>query len=562
MPCPMQLASGVQMVRAACAWCETELMQLAQGDGVGFGDGGEAVKRLQRHLQAFGMNVELGEWKARDATFHESADLVKGTWGAPTTRAVRMFGLHPAVGWEPTRVIETDGRSVTPALALKIREWCCRGTVSPQNYWEMKDLRIVDGDCDAAGAGDDPTRQTVLHDFVVQIERDLMATGFAVHDDARCGCGLKASHKPRGVYASVPENDNGQHEDRRLGDLPYLIRKFQRQAEWLWRMKRDGTHLDDAVAGDPSVYGGGRTGQVDPLTARVLRAWVTGDLHMVVNKFSLEELHWPPESGEPILNAGGKRPRPARLRRDAYEVWLRAAKEIHHLNATIAGPYASSARGWERGKPAAPVATAADGWHFAGLAVDLSKMLQLRDATITRDTPHGLEMDGDRFRLWCYVVPQPPAPGSPTEDYDRGATVQYRNRNLRAKVDRTHPLRVLKSGAPVDPHPLFFVATRRKPSAPPAKTFREVTARAGWYVDVTKIMESHGLLRVPRREGWLTNHKAWQWWHYRYQPELPPGATGGVTFGDYLQLCGVHEYRLRNVRRGWSTHEDIEQAPT
>ena len=56
----------------------------------------------------------------------------------------------------------------------------------------------------------------------------------------------------------------------------------------------------------------------------------------------------------------------------------------------------------------------------------------------------------------------------------------------------------------------------------------------------------------------LTNDKGWESWHYQYEPGNPPGATGDPTFGEYLQLFGVHEARLRAV--GWSAHEDIDHA--
>jgi hypothetical protein len=37
--------------------------------------------------------------------------------------------------------------------------------------------------------------------------------------------------------------------------------------------------------------------------------------------------------------------------------------------------------------------------------------------------------------------------------------------------------------------------------------------------------------------------------------------TSDFNFGDYLQMIGVHEYRLRHVGDGWPAHEDIEHTP-
>jgi len=84
----------------------------------------------------------------------------------------------------------------------------------------------------------------------------------------------------------------------------------------------------------------------------------------------------------------------------------------------------------------------------------------------------------------------------------------------------------------------------------------DVTAKEGWYVDVTAILEAEGLKRINRRGSWLTDPEGWEWWHYQYEPALPPGAADPPTFGEYLQLYGVHEALLRAV--DWSRHEDIE----
>ena len=68
-------------------------------------------------------------------------------------------------------------------------------------------------------------------------------------------------------------------------------------------------------------------------------------------------------------------------------------------------------------------------------------------------------------------------------------------------------------------------------------------------------------MRIRRHSNWLTEPKAWEWWHYQYDPPLPPGVTD-LNFAEYLQLVGVHEYQLRNVADdGWPAHEDVDHAP-
>lgn len=556
----LALAPAAADAAATCDWCDNHLGPLVTAGRLKRDATGDDVKKLHEHLKKFGMSVELGEWKDKDAKFHDSPEVSQGKWGAATTRAVRMFGLHPVVGAESARVIRGDGKALTADLVPKLQDWCKRKVVSPQHYWEVRDLQIKDGDLDAAGAHADPAKQTVLHDFIVQIEKDLMATGFAVHSDSICGLG--ASHKPKGVFKSAASvDDDGDsatppvHPDKQLTDLVYLTKKFQRQAQWLWRMKKDGTHLPNAAAGDATVYGGSSTGEVNELTAKVLHEWATKDLHMVIKKFPLVDLHWPPVGGRAIANAPSTTA--AHLREDAYAAWVAAAKDISRLNATIQGPYASSPRGWKGGRPRDDSGSPFS-WHYSGLAFDLSQALQMGDGTISPRSPYGLQKDGRKFVLWCWVDPQPDKPANPRDDYKATDLRQYRNRNIKAKHDRGDARIFSKPELPADPTPLYF-ATSRKNSA--GTDVVDVTAREGWYVNVTAILESYGLKRIVRHEhNWLTNPRAWEWWHYQFEPDPPPGSVGTTTFGEYLQIHGVHEYLLRHVERGWPNHEDIEHS--
>jgi len=68
-------------------------------------------------------------------------------------------------------------------------------------------------------------------------------------------------------------------------------------------------------------------------------------------------------------------------------------------------------------------------------------------------------------------------------------------------------------------------------------------------------------MRIPRHSDWHNNAKAWEWWHYQFQPPKPGWLRDDFNFGDCFQMIGVHEFRLRNVGDGWSAHEDIEIAP-
>jgi hypothetical protein len=655
-PQPAQASSP----SASCDWCQLKLPEL--GTKLKSGSSGDDVKKLQQHLKDFGMKVELSDYK--DGKWQDSDDLSKGSWGTPTTRAVRMFGRHPHVADEDELVFGTTGAAASANLVKKVQIWCAKKTKSPENYWEYKTLSIQTGDRDALGSKDHPEQQTVQHDLIAQIERDLGKTGFAVHDDGLCG--LKKALVPKGEYLSVPKNSEGQSPDPHLGDLPHLVAKFQRQARWLWRMKSDGTAADDAKPDDDSSYTGDVTGIFDPATAKVLHHWATSDLHMVFKKFELTDLHWPPDSSTAIDNTDGGN---ARLRKDAADAWLVAAKAIAKVGGTIGGTYASSPRPWKNGKPTGGSgASSAFSWHYSGLAVDLDQAFHSADGTVSDKFRYAVEPDGNWFRIWCRVKDQPKAPDDLTQD-SADPTLQYRNRNVKTKYMRGAPASgaapgagsstpaggdapaaagsstpaggaapggnaagapgagatpaggggggasgpaggaapggnaagapgagaspaggggggasgpaggaapgatsgagspaaasgpagsMLKKGdAPFDPSPLYVVTHDVNQAGTHVV---RVTAPEGWYVNVTALLEASGLKRIRRHDDWLTNAKAWEWWHYQFAPPLPPGATA-LTFSDYLQLIGVHEYQLRSTSGGWPAHEDVDHAP-
>ena len=183
------------------------------------------------------------------------------------------------------------------------------------------------------------------------------------------------------------------------------------------------------------------------------------------------------------------------------------------------------------------------------------------DATISERGRYGLEEEALPsspkdfwFRIWCWVVPQPAAPAAVADD-EAKAFVKYRNRNIKYKHVRGTPNESRVADAPTAASTLYFTTKKNNAAGSGAV---EVTAREGWYVDISAIFEKHGWRRIKRHKDWLTNWKGWEFWHYQYVPGNPPGATGEPTLGEYLQIFGVHEARLRAV--GWSAHEDIDHA--
>ncbi|ADO68001.1 peptidoglycan-binding domain-containing protein [Stigmatella aurantiaca] len=542
------------IVPAAC-WCGQRLAELLGQrqleSTLKVSARGEDVRALQEHLIRFGFEVELMK-APRVGKAAPSDDQRLCIWGNYTTRAVRMFALHPGVGSKPEKVLPADGKKLTQALVEKLQDWCRRGTRSPQNYWEFPHLKL-DGKSqliDAYGEDMGHGPQSAWHHHIRQIQEDLAQVGFGVHADALCD--LKIAARPSGKYVANVQND------KQLTDLAYLVRKFQRQSKWLWRMNAEGKHLADAdPAQDNTVYRREEnSGIMDQETALVLRAWVEKKLHMVVNKFELKELHWPPDSTTVIPSEGG----PAKLRKDAYEAWFKAATEIHRLGGYLGKTFASSPRGYRAGKLSHVKGNSPFSWHYSALGIDIDQAATSWDGTINPKTGvrFVLEEDGDKFRVWCYADPQPPAPQDSSDD-KKDPYLQYRNRNIATKSES--PGRVIKAEGAVEASPLLH-------QCGPKADFAQVAAPAGWYVDISGVMEKHGMHRISRKTHWKVNSKSWEWWHYEFHPD-PPLAWGAesaadkaaLSFGDYLQLYGVHEYKLRNVADGWIDHRDIEHIP-
>ncbi|MDC0712041.1 peptidoglycan-binding domain-containing protein [Stigmatella sp. ncwal1] len=513
------------IVPTAC-WCGqrlTELLGQRQLEStLKVSARGEDVRALQEHLIRFGFELELMK-APRVGKAGPSDDQRLCIWGNYTTRAVRMFALHPGAGSKPEKILPADGKKLTQALVEKLQDWCQKGTRSPQNYWEFPHLKL-DGKAqliDAFGEDQGHGPQSAWHHHIRQIQEDLARVGFGVHSDALCD--LKTAARPSGKYVANVQND------KQLTDLAYLVRKFQRQSKWLWRMDAEGKHLADAdLDKDSTVYRQEQnSGIMDQETALVLHAWVEKKLHMVMNKFELKELHWPPDSTTVIPSEGG----PAKLRQDAYDAWFEAATEIHRLGGYLGKTFASSPRGYRAGKLSHIKGNSPFSWHYSALGIDIDQAATSWDGTINPKTGvrFVLENDGAKFRVWCYA-------------------------------DSVSPGRVIKAESTVDTSPLFHQCGAKA-------EFAQVAAPVGWYVDISGVMEKHGMHRIPRKPNWKVNPKSWEWWHYEFHPLPPlswPNKRGAkplpLYFGDYLQLYGVHEYTLRNIADGWIDHKDIEHV--
>jgi hypothetical protein len=567
MTLPSIIASAVagaptlKSATVALCWCESTLAELVANGTIGarmkHGATGDDVALLHEHLKRFGFETELTDHSKPAKPV--ATDIDGKSWGKRTDRAVRMFGLHPQVDAETEIVVKADGQSLTAPLVSKIALWCRNKVQSPANYWEFKGLNLdaKTQAVDAFGAdADSKAVQSAWHHHVRQVQEDFARTGFSMHDSSECKalCEISKAAVIDGHFRQVPANATDDIA-KNLRDLAYLTAKLQRQAGWLWRMDKAGKHLPDAAAGDATHYSGTADGVMNQETAKVLHAWAENGLHVVMKKFELMDLHWPPESATRLVNSPTTAS--AQLRRDAYDQWLVAAKSIHAKGATIEGPYASTPRGWKGGKGKAGGGSSQYSWHYSALGFDLNQAPAPGDTTMGGRFRYALEEEVDRFRIWCWALPQTTAPASSADD-KADKYVQYRNRNIKVKMDiatasASSLVKDPKKASEIDAAPLAHMCSDHV-----ARTVKE-----GWYVDITRILEEAGLMRIPRHKNWQTDDKGWEWWHYQYSPAPPPGASSDLVFGDYLQLYGVHEYHLRALPSGtgWSSHNDINHTP-
>ena len=109
-----------------------------------------------------------------------------------------------------------------------------------------------------------------------------------------------------------------------------------------------------------------------------------------------------------------------------------------------------------------------------------------------------LENDGDKFRIWCWVIPQPEIPADSKDD-KKDTRLQYRNRNIVYKS--------VKPGRVKDRLPLLtrvpcFIRQIQAAASTRQRLRRAVSGHLG-------IPDDNGLKRIKRHADWKTKSKGW-----------------------------------------------------
>jgi len=242
----------------------------------------------------------------------------------------------------------------------------------------------------------------------------------------------------------------------------------------------------------PGSFTGRPTGAMDPLTAAELAKWLEKKWVVPVGRFPLR-----------VLNIG---PKPVRLRPDAADAWEQIVLQADKQGATLRGEYGDSARAV---RPTDKVGASRYSFHYAGRAVDIPQQytLSANHRYFITSEPNGANQF---WRLYCKTELQD---GSQGEKIDKGAMNHY---SFGEK--------------------------------------KEVALPAGYYVDLTDLIESTGKFeRIKAQGGWQQSYNRSEWWHFQYKLDKQP------TFLDEMELIGYTEDFLR--KNGWPTDEMLDHAP-
>lgn len=246
----------------------------------------------------------------------------------------------------------------------------------------------------------------------------------------------------------------------------------------------------DAARAD--IYGGKINGALDQLTEEHIQKWIDRKWVVPVGRFPLRVLHIGPK--------------PVRLRPDACEAWEQIVNLADKRGATLRGEYGDSARAV---RPTDKPGASRYSFHYAGRAVDIPQQY-----TLSADHRYYITSDpsgGNQYwRIYCK-----------TEQQDGG------------------------QGELIEKGTLKHYSFGEK---------KEVPLAAGYYVDLTELIESSGKFeRIKAQGGWEKIYNRSEWWHFQYKLDKQP------SFLDEMELIGYTEDFLR--KNGWPTDGMLDHAP-
>ncbi len=266
------------------------------------------------------------------------------------------------------------------------------------------------------------------------------------------------------------------------------IRRFQRHAKRSFRFANN-------IRMDGVPWVGTVTGICDASTGREIQSWVTKKQRLPVGVYSLVDID------------GGM------LRNDVAKLWQTAIDDVKKKGGTLL-PAAGT-----KHKYSDTIRHAKNGFkhtggnskrslHYTGRAIDLSMDPAGGKGQIWWTIKE--DVGSETFwRLLCKTEQQDGSQGTKVEAKSKKYYELYHNEGLR-------------------------------------------NMPAGYYMDLTDELSSHGFDRIPSQAGWESTPKKQEWWHFHYAVDLQE------TFLDEMELIGVTEDVLKKA--GW-TEEDMDKKP-
>jgi hypothetical protein len=191
-----------------------------------------------------------------------------------------------------------------------------------------------------------------------------------------------------------------------------------------------------------------------------------------------------------------------RLRSDAAAAWGTIVAKVTSAGGTLAGPYGDTTRAYDF---KAGAGASRHSFHYAGRAVDIQQALaggRGQRYYVCKEASEGQTY----WRIWCKV------------DGDKGSPLKAKEKN-------------------------YYEFYSRKEAPMPA----------GNYIDLTAIIEDGGQFeRIRAQEGWESNPKKQEWWHFQYC------VAKQATIQDEMELIGISEAQLKQA--GW-LERDLDHAP-
>ena len=375
------------------------------------------------------------------------------------------------------------------------------GELPPSNYWEQSDLDLFFTDkktfsVDTVGARKYGLKANTRHEYVSQLQRDLISLGYLL-SDSKYREGVYETSTHRAVlrfqrHAARPYRKPGP--DAQAPRKPTITWDIQvlTKTPAPYPGTPESLSGKGPFRGPDTLYTGSVDGRCEASTAQAIRAWIDRGYKVPVGYFPLTPVQ--------VTGATGK------LRQDAATAWAEIVQLATQKGAVLEGPYGDTTRVLQKMTKAG---TSRYSFHYCGRAVDINQALgggKGQKYFIAKET----DAQDTYWRIYCK-----------TELQDGTQGVKFTKGQVK-----------------------YYVFQGNK----------EVDIPAGYYIDLTEIIESKGTFeRIKAQSQWEQNYNKTEWWHFQYKVDKQ------ATFLDEMELIGYSEKQLREA--GWNTDEMLDHPP-